>query len=225
MKTRTMMRSMGIAICTALILVGGVTVAHAQDREDHWEFTLGTFYQLGTDIDVKNGSAIKTDDDFGFNLGAGYNFTDMVATNFGFQWSGIDYKANVTDENGNPARISGTYDAMTLYGNLVLNLGDGPLVPYVGAGIGYTWVDTNIPNGPPMVGCWWDPWYGYVCWGSYPTKTKSSFSYQAFVGLRYEFPGHSTFMRFAYTSQWMDFSNTSGTPRFDVFSLDFGWMF
>lgn len=225
MRVKTMLRPWGIALCTALILGTGVTTVQAQERVGRWEFNLGTFYQLGTDIDVKDGSAISTDDDFGLNIGAGYNFTDMMATSFGIQWAGVDYKADVTDENGDPARISGTYDSMTLYGNFVLNFGDGPWVPYIGAGIGWTWIDTNVPNGPPIVGCWWDPWYGYVCWGSYPTKTKSSFSYQAFVGLRYEFPGHSTFMRFAYTSQWMDFSNTDGTPRFDLFSFDFGWMF
>lgn len=223
--TKTTFRSLGIALCTVLVLAGGVTVAQAQDREGRWEFSLGPFYQLGTDIDVKQGSPIKTDDSFGFDLGGGYNFTDMVATTFGLQWAGVDYDTTVIDENGDPAHISGTYDSFTLYGNVVLNLADGPWVPYVGAGIGWTWIDTNVPSGPPIVGCWWDPWYGYVCWGSYPTKTKNAFSYQAFLGLRYEFPNHSTFMRFEYTSQWMNFSKTDGTPRFDVFSFDFGWIF
>jgi len=51
------------------------------------------------------------------------------------------------------------------------------------AGIGWTWIDTNIPDGPPVGGCWWDPWWGYVCTTTYPTKTKSAFSYQATLGV------------------------------------------
>ena len=34
-----------------------------------------------------------------------------------------------------------------------------------------------------------------------------------------------TFLRFSYTSQWMDFDNASSTPRFDVLGLEVGWMF
>jgi len=29
----------------------------------------------------------------------------------------------------------------------------------------------------------------------------------------------------AWTSQWMDLGNATSTPRFDVISLEIGWMF
>ncbi|MBD3855301.1 MAG: porin family protein, partial [Acidobacteria bacterium] len=86
-------------------------------------------------------------------------------------------------------------------------------------------IDTNIPSGPPTTGCWWDPWWGYVCYSSYPTETTDAFSYQALLGIRYEFDNDRTFLRLGYTSQWMSFSSASGTPRFDVVVLDIGWMF
>ena len=35
--------------------------------------------------------------------------------------------------------------------------------PYVTGGIGYAFIDTNIPDSPPQTACWWDPWWGYVC--------------------------------------------------------------
>ena len=72
-------------------------------------------------------------------------------------------------------------------GNAIWHLMDGPLTPYVGAGLGWTWIDTNVPTGPPVTGCWWDPWWGYVCYTDYPTKTTDAFSYQAILGVRYEF--------------------------------------
>jgi opacity protein-like surface antigen len=209
----------------AVALMTGATAADALDREDRWEFSLGTFYQLGTSIEAQEGSDIDTKDEFGFSLGGGYNFTDQVATTFGFQWAGVGYNATGVDEDMNEFGIRGKYDSFTLSGNLVYYFSDSQLSPYVGAGIGYTWIDTNIPNGPPITGCWWDPWWGYVCSTTYPTETTSAFSYQATLGLRYEFDNDRTFLRLGYTSQWMDFDATSGTPRFDVIVLDIGWMF
>ena len=212
-------------VALAVVLLAGATAADAQYREGRWEFSLGTFYQLGTEVEAENGSTIDTSDDFGFTLGGGYNFSDRLATTFAFQWAGVGYDATGMDEDGNDFDIRGKYDSFTLSANLVLNLADGPFVPYVGAGIGWTWIDTNIPSGPPTTGCWWDPWWGYVCYSSYPTETTDAFSYQALLGIRYEFDNDSTFLRLGYTSQWMDFSSASGTPRFDVIVLDIGWMF
>ena len=209
----------------ALALLVGATAADAQDREGRWEFSLGTFYQLGAGLETEDGSTIDTDDEFGFALGGAYNFTDRLATTFGLQWAGVGYEAEGVDDGGAPFGINGSYDAFALSANLVVNLADGPFVPYVGAGIGWTWIDSNIPSGLPITGCWWDPWWGYVCSTSYPTKTTDAFSYQALLGLRYEFDNDRTFLRLGYTSQWMDFSNASGTPRFDVIVLDIGWMF
>ena len=209
----------------ALALLAGPTVADAQDREDRWEFTLGTLYQLGTTVDGQDGTGIETDDDFGFSIGGGYNFTDYLATSFGLQWARVGYGATALDQDLNPVNISGNYDSFTVSGNLVYYFGDGALAPYVSAGIGWTWIDTNIPNGPPTSWCWWDPWWGFICSTSYPTETRNAFSYQAALGLRYDFDNDMTFMRLGWTSQWMDFENASGTPRFDVITLEIGWMF
>ena len=208
----------------ACVVLASATVADAQYREDRWEFSLGTFYQLGTTIDGQEGTGLETGNDFGFSLGGGYNFTDRLATTFGFQWAGVGYDATALDEDLNPVDISGKYDSFTLSGNLVYYFSDGPLSPYVGAGIGWTFLDTNIPNGAPSTGCWWDPWYGWVCYTSYPTETRNSFSYQASLGVRWDF-NYSTFARLAWTSQWQTWGNANGTPRFDVIALEIGWMF
>ena len=221
--TTRILKTISLAALT-LALLAGASAADAKDREGRWEFTLGTFYQLGTSIDGEGGS-IDTDNDFGFELGGGFNFSDNLAANFGFQWAGVGYGGTGMDEEGDEFGISGKYDAFTLSANVVYNFTDNQLTPYVGAGIGWTWIDTNLPDGPPVGGCWWDPWWGYVCTTTYPTKTKSAFSYQATLGLRYTFDNDMTFLRLGYTSQWMSFDNANGTPRFDVFMLDIGWMF
>ena len=228
METTRQGRFIGALTCAAIacVLFAGATTAGAQDREDRWEFTLGTFYQLGTTIDGQEGTGLETDNEFGLAIGGGFNFTDKVATTFDFKWAGVGYDATAMDEDGLPVFIKGSYDSFTVSGNLVYYFLDtSQLTPYVSAGIGWTWIDTNIPNGPPYTWCWWDPWWGYVCSTSYPTETRNSFSYQASLGLRYDFDNDQTFLKLGYTSQWMDFDSSSGTPRFDVITLDFGWLF
>lgn len=213
-----------VAVMT-LALLAVAPAANAQDREGRWEFTLGTLYQLSTSVDGEQGQSLETDNDFGFRLGGAFNFSDQLAANFGLQWAGVGYDATALDEDLNPVDISGKYDSFTLSANLRYYATDTQLSPYLGAGIGWTWIDTNVPNGPPYTWCWWDPWWGYVCSTSYPTKSIDAFSYQVNLGLRYTFDNDNTFLDLGYTSQWMDFDAASGTPRFDVITLDFGWLF
>jgi len=221
-RTSGITKTLSLAALT-LVLLAAATAADAQDREGRWEFTLGTFYQLGVALDGEEESTLDTDDDFGFSIGGGYNFSERLATNFALQWADVGYDADIVEEDGGVRGINGSYDAFALAVNGIFNLTEGPLTPYVGAGIGWTWVDSNIPDGLPSTGCWWDPWWGYVCYTTYPTKTESAFSYQAVAGIRYDFD--STFIRLNYTCQWLDFGSFDSTPRFDVIGLDFGWMF
>lgn len=207
-----------------LALLAGATAAQAQTREGHWEFTLGSLYQLGTDLEFKGGSTMETSDDFNFVLTTGYHATDRLQTSFGLQFASIGYDADVIKDDGSHVGISGSYDVWSMSGNLILNLMDGPFTPYVGAGIGWTWIDTNVPSGAPSTGCWWDPWWGYVCYTTYPTHQSSEFSYQALAGLRLDL-NRTTFLRVGYTSQWLDLGKAEGNPRFDVLGLEIGWMF
>lgn len=208
----------------ALALLAGATAADAQSREGRWEFTLGGAYQLGADLDFEGGSTLETDDELAFIMSTGYNISDSLTATFGFGWAGVDYNANVVKEDGGVTGISGEFDNWNLNAGLLFNLMEGPLTPFIGASIGYAWIDTNIPNGLPSTGCYWDPWWGYICYTDYPTKTESAFTYAAALGLRYHFnPG--TFMRLTYTSQWMDLGQATSTPRFDILGVSVGWLF
>lgn len=212
-----------LTFIVALAMLAGAGSADAQYRGERWEFALGLNYQLSTDIDFETG-LLSTDNDFGFVGDFGYNFNEKLAVSFGFQYGGIGYDAVALDDEGNQVGLSGTYDQWVMASNLIYHFSDGPITPYIGAGIGYTWVDTNVPTGPSQGVCWWDPWWGWVCYSTYPTKTEGAFSYQALIGFRYEF-NDVTFMKLSYTSQWMDFKNSDGTPRFDVIGAEIGWMF
>jgi len=221
MTSKKTLRTIYLAGLT-LALLAGATAANAQSREGRWEFTLGIPYQLGSTTKYDGGTEVKTNSDLGFGMTVGYNTNEKVTWSFGLKWASPGYDADVVKDTGGTSHISGSYDAWGLSGNLLFNLGQGPLTPFIGAGIGYSWIDTNVPNGIPSTGCWWDPWYGYICSTYYPTKTVDAFSYQAMLGVRYAFnPG--TFLRLSYASQWMD--QPKATPRFDVFGLEIGWLF
>jgi opacity protein-like surface antigen len=88
----------------------------------------------------------------------------------------------------------------------------------VTGGIGYSFIDTNIPDAPPQTACWWDPWWGYVCDTFQSTRNVEEFTYQAGVGLRWDVsPGYT--MRLAYEKHWLDLGEATTTPDFDQFKL------
>jgi opacity protein-like surface antigen len=103
------------------------------------------------------------------------------------------------------------------------NMIDGPLTPYLQAGLGWTYVDSNVTDGPPTTGCWWDPWWGYVCRNFYSTYDDTRFSYGAGAGLRWEFRS-GMFLKGSYNLVRID-DNTSADPSFDTAKLELGWFF
>jgi hypothetical protein len=103
------------------------------------------------------------------------------------------------------------------------NILKGRVTPFLRASFGWTWVDSNIPSGPPVGGCWWDPWYGYICTSSQPTYASTDFAYGAAAGVRGEI-GHAVYLEASYNVLWVD-TNRAGTQSMDGARVTFGWMF
>ena len=91
--------------------------------------------------------------------------------------------------------------------------------PFVTAGLGWTYIDTNIPSGPPETWCWY--WYG--CSTFVPTETSTEFSYNAGLGLRLDV-GKGVF-RFLVNSQWVDYGGSYGGDSVIQYRLDIGTKF
>ena len=100
----------------------------------------------------------------------------------------------------------------------------GPVSPYVVGGVGWSWVDTNIATEPPQVGCWWHPWWGYVCTSWQDTRTVDGLAYEVGLGMRYDF-SDSLAADAAYRMRWVDFENATSTPSFDTLQLNLVWKF
>ena len=84
---------------------------------------------------------------------------------------------------------------------------DRSLTPYVEGGIGWTYIDSNIIDGIPSTGCWWDPWWGPVC-ATFPTTYgKNVWSFALGAGLRAELTD-TFFLRGGY-----EYSRTANPTR------------
>ena len=196
--------------------------ANAQTRGSGWEFGADAIYQSSKDIDFKGGSSASLDDDFGLSLAFGYRFSDRLEMQFYLDWSNVDYDvALVTQLPGGglgTATGTGSLEAFTPRAAITYNFSEGPLTPFVTAGIGWSFIDTNIPEGRPETVCWWDPWWGYVCGNVQDSKSIDGLNYDLGLGLRWDFsPGYS--MRFGYEKHWIDLSEANGTPDLDQFKI------
>jgi opacity protein-like surface antigen len=194
-------------------------------KEGNWDIGAGVAFLSSTDASFKGGTKAKFDSDDGFRLTADYSFTDALQFGASFGIGKRNYEADIVgDQPGESFKAKGDLDYSTLLGTATYNFLDGPFRPFVTAGIGWSWVDTNIATQPPSVGCWWSPWYGYICSAWVNTKTLDGFTYGVGAGARYDF-GSNVSVRASYRINWIDFKQASGTPDFDGFELSVGWKF
>ena len=221
-----------IVIAGALALLAVSTFAEAVDmtsdrsREGRYEITLQPRYLASKTIDFEGGTSIDTDADLGFGMGFGYNITNKFALHLDWSWASSNYQAKIGTSTGGTlgtTTASGSLDSSTIALNLSYYFLDGPLTPFVLGGIGWTWVDSNVPSGLPQTGCWWDPWYGYICTSYQETYAKDYFSYSLGLGGRWDVsPGF--FLRGSVVWQWMDLGE-AGTTAFPGGRLDIGFIF
>ena len=192
----------------------------AQSRDTGWEFGGDVVYQSSRDVDFDNGGTTQFGDDIGISLFAGYRMSSRVEFQFGLDWSTVDYEADFTPTNfpNTNVNINADIEAFTPFAKVNFNFLEGPITPFVSAGIGWSFIDTNIPNGLPQTGCWWDPWYGQVCGSFQSTRSTDAFTYDFGLGVRWDLStGYS--LRLAYEKAWYDVDNAPSAPDFDKFKL------
>lgn len=197
-------------------------------RAETWEFYGGLHALSGEKVDFEGGSAIDTDNnDLGFAFGGGYNFNEHLQVGGEFSWNSVDYDGDIVSADepaGEPQRISGSFDAATISANVTWHFLARPVTPYVTGSLGYTWIDTNVATGPPVTGCWWDPWWGYICDTFVDTRTEEAATYGVGAGVRWDIE-NGLFLRLGYDERWLDLDNANGTPTFGVARFDFGGRF
>jgi opacity protein-like surface antigen len=209
-------------ILLALYAVGAAAQSSGP-RAGRWEFTLQPQYVDSKTVTGGNGSSANIESDWGFGIGLAYNFSNHLALGGELTWNDAGYRAKVTPGIGNAGssfNLNGTMETSTLRMNGTWHLLASNFTPFVTGGIGATWVDTNIPNGPTQ--CWEDPWWGTYC--DTPTRSNTYFSYNAGAGLRWDV-NRGFFMSAAYIRQWIDVGGATGSPAMDQFRFSFGFKY
>ena len=188
--------------------------------ERGWEASIGFLQQGGEDIGFNNGASLRTDDDIGVVFGVGYNFNSKLDLIVGFEsvTVGYDLVRQSATTPGVTQQIIGDYESFAPVVKLNYNFLNRSFTPFVTAGVGWSFIDTNIPTGDVFVDCWFDPWYGYFCAPFAETKTTEALTYQAGIGARWKI-NEIYGLRFEYNKQWVDFDGSRGTPNFDQFKL------
>ncbi len=217
MKSRYIVSLAALCSCWSL-------AAHA-DRDTGWEFGGELIYQDSQDISGDNGSAAALDDDIGLALTFGYRVNGNLEVQFGIDWNKVDYTANLVSEDfpNLEVGVDGELESFTTRVGVNYNFIDGPITPYVNGTIGYSFIDTNIPDGPPQTGCWWDPWYGQICGTWQSTRSLDKFIYGAGLGVRWD-TSDTLSVRLEYQKRWIDASD-AGTPDFDQLKLGLTFMY
>lgn len=218
------MRKIAWLGCLAALSLGVPAAADELEQGD-WEISAGVAFLGSSEADFEGGSRADFASDEGFRVAFDYSLTDALQVGGSWGIGQREYDAVIAgDQPGEFFSARGDLDYSTLMGTATYNFLDGPFRPFVTAGLGWTWLDTNIATGPPTVGCWWDPWFGYLCSAWVNTRTLDGFTYQLGVGARYDF-GENFAVHASYRIDWIDIEQADGTPDFDGFELSFGWKF
>ena len=201
-------------------------LAQSSRRAGHGEIYLGPVFTDGKSYSFEGGSTARTDTGTGLEFGYAYNFSQHFSAGIEFGWANQDYSAEVRPGPGNPnlsGRINGTIETSTLRFLGTWNILPGNFTPFVTGGLGWTYVDSNIPSGLPDTVCWYYPWWGQYCGTYVPTHDTTKFSYNVAGGLRLDV-GKGVF-RALVSSQWVDFGGSYGGDNAIQYRIDFGIKF
>jgi len=97
-----------------------------------------------------------------------------------------------------------------------------PVTPFIDLSLGLTNLDSNVTEGLPTTGCWWDYWWGYVCQSWWSTYSDTNFSYGGALGIRWDISS-AIFLRASYNLLRIDTGSSSSDPTLDMGRIEIGW--
>ncbi|MGE0621640.1 MAG: porin family protein [Pseudomonadales bacterium] len=216
--------TLAMTLAFTSLLAATVASAADSDRGGRWEATFQILGSSSESSNGENGSSLDLDSDTGWGFGFTYNFNQHLAVGFDAAFLSPDYTAVVVPDGGGTVTVDHEADIFNGAVNGTWNILPGNFTPYIQAGIGWTYVDSNVVDGLPSTGCWWDPWWGYVCANFYDTYEDTRFSWNGGVGVRLEFQ-NDFFLKGSYNKVWVDGGQNSSDPDFDMWRIELGWMF
>jgi opacity protein-like surface antigen len=205
------------------------------DRAQSWEMSIGAFNQSSISVGgasndpaatVPNSSSLSLDSEWGFSFNATYNFTDHLALGMDLDWVRPRYDVTLVPDDPLEDTVEIRHRGSQFKGRFkgTYTFSENNFTPFVDVGLGWTRFDTNVADGPPVTGCWWHPWWGYICENFYSTFSSTEFTYGTGVGLRYDLSGGGV-LKASYNYWWLDSGGKSDDFSLDAFRIEYGWRF
>ncbi len=193
-------------------------------RSNKWEATVLMSFQNKLSHEGENGSSVDIDGKLGYGVNIGFSFSTYLTLGYKFISASPNYTAvlvpEVPGEGGGILDYKLSRTSHMLYAQW--NILDRAITPVIQIGGGITKLDSNVPSEPPSTGCWWDPWWGYICAATWETYKTTEFAWSAGIGARWDI-GKSWFSRGMLVREFVEVD--SGKLEFDSFSLEFGAKF
>ena len=211
-----------LMITTAATVANAGELLRPSNRTGFWDFTVQTRYSAAMDFTGAGGSKLELEDDLGWGFGVGYNLNERLNIGGFISWRTIDYTAtDVNQTDLTTTQYSGWLDTGNFAASAIFNLLPKAFTPYVQGTVGWAMVDTNIPSGLSG-GCYWDPWWGYVC-GTYSTTFGADgVAYSLGGGLSLQ-PLEIMFLRVGYDRMWIDIDGAADSA--DLIRFDAGFLY
>jgi opacity protein-like surface antigen len=193
-------------------------------RDGRFEGSVILAFQNGVDESFEGGSTLDIDSSAGWGITFGWNWTAKLNLQYKLISSSPGYIATIVPEDAiaAPADIEEDMSKYSHQLNLTYNFSSKAFTPFVLAGIGMTKLDSNITTGPPSLGCWWDPWWGYICFQDWETYNTTKFAYNLGLGLRWDF-NNMVYTKASYSREFISLKN--GSMNFDIAVFELGMMF
>jgi len=186
------------------------------------EFYIGGTY-IGEGSTSLDYAPVKLDfeDDWGFTLGGGYHLNNHLFVGGDLLFANSTFNGTSSEDD---SKLRQSMRQWGITAGFEYNLLEGPLTPYISAGLGFTYLETDVPNADPEYVCIPDYYWGWWCYWAYPVYSDWFFTYYAGVGLRWDISDRSV-IRFSYKSNWIDVSGVTSQLRQDMISLTWGGKF
>ena len=218
-----------VLVLIAALALSSTALAQQNNRSDTWQFDLVVGNLDGDTLSGENGSSIETDSTTVFGLAINYNFNSHWALGGELTWGSPDYDAVIIPDDGfgNPLPPQTIRHEMDLFSYMfkgTFNLLEGPITPYAELGFGWTEMDSNVADQPPITGCWWDHWWGYICNTYVSTFTKTRETLTGALGIRWDL-GNGMTLKGSYGMMRIDTSRAAESAEMNYYRLDVGWRF
>jgi opacity protein-like surface antigen len=164
-------------------------------------------------------------DDTGLGgFGFGYHFNSFISLRGEFMFGGSAFRGEIPTEGGTLVSVEQDTFIQTGRVNVDYNIINRRLTPFLTAGIGYQYLETELSHLPPVEYCWWDPWWGWICTSGEPVAVEMDFTWNAGAGVRWDITDN-LFVKVVGGANWVLYDDAKDISTQLEAAFTLGWSF